>query len=290
MSQREPNHISTAVSLATLWEATAPKPGNVYRGADFADMTYVDFVTSATLTGPIVAQAGELGLGPTVLEGVRATREGVGVNTNLGTLLLVVPLVLGHLRRSEGESLYGAAASVVSAASAEDTAAIYEAIRLARPGGLGKVAAGDVTEAPTLTLVEAMRLGAERDLVARQYVNEFREVAEAANYIEREYCGGTPLGESIVVAQLTLLAQHGDSLVARKLGAEVSQQLAARAAKILSARDEQPANYASLRSDFDFWLRSDGHRRNPGTTADLLAGALLAQQLDGRLRLPVKFY
>ena len=34
-------------------------------------------------------------------------------------------------------------------------------------------------------------------------------------------------------------------------------------------------------ADFDFWLRSDGHRRNPGTTADLIAAALFAGLRDG---------
>ena len=29
-----------AASLACAWEVTAPKPGNVYRGADFDDVTY----------------------------------------------------------------------------------------------------------------------------------------------------------------------------------------------------------------------------------------------------------
>jgi len=29
-------------------------------------------------------------------------------------------------------------------------------------------------------------------------------------------------------------------------------------------------------SEFDRWLRADGHRRNPGTTADLVAACLFA--------------
>ena len=33
-----PLTLGAKATLACLWEATAPKPGNVYRGADFADM------------------------------------------------------------------------------------------------------------------------------------------------------------------------------------------------------------------------------------------------------------
>lgn len=289
MPDQSNDQLAAAVSLATLWEATAPKPGNVYRGADFGDMTYVDFLTSAAVTGPIVARAEELGLGGTVLAAVRATREAVGVNTNLGTLLLVVPLTLGHSQRSPGETLGAAATRVVRAATSADAEQVYQAIRVARPGGLGKVAAGDVAEAPTMSLLEAMGLAADRDLVARQWVNEFREVAEAADVVEQEYHAGTPLGEAIVVSQLTLLAAHGDSLVARKLGDAASRDVATRAAHVLSKRGDV-AEYLALRHDFDFWLRSDGNRRNPGTTADLLAASLLRLQLEGRLTLPVRFY
>ena len=39
-------------------------------------------------------------------------------------------------------------------------------------------------------------------------------------------------------------------------------------------------------ADFDFWLRADGNRRNPGATADLVAAALFAGLRDGLLPPP----
>ena len=44
--------LGACATLACLWEATAPKPGNVYRGADFDDLTYADFLTSAAVDRP----------------------------------------------------------------------------------------------------------------------------------------------------------------------------------------------------------------------------------------------
>jgi len=41
-------------------------------------------------------------------------------------------------------------------------------------------------------------------------------------------------------------------------------------------------------ADFDFWLRSDGHRRNPGTTADLIAAALFVLLRDGLIDPPYR--
>ena len=48
----------------------------------------------------------------------------------------------------------------------EDAASVFAAIRMAHPGGLGSVAEQDVAAAPTVGLLEAMRLAADRDRIA----------------------------------------------------------------------------------------------------------------------------
>ena len=62
-------------------------------------------------------------------------------------------------------------------------------------------------------------------------------------------------------------------MIVRKCGADVAKEAGRRAQRALEAADDEDAYLAAL-ADLDFWLRSDGHRRNPGTTADLLAAAL----------------
>ena len=73
-------------------ELSAPKPGNVHRGADFRGHHVQDFAASAVALGPIMERALEQPLGHTVLEAVEATRQVAGTNTNLGIILLLVPL------------------------------------------------------------------------------------------------------------------------------------------------------------------------------------------------------
>src|SRR3954454_8123743 len=88
-----PLPLGTAATLACIYEATARKPGNVYPGADFDETTtYAAFVKSAIAIGPIIEKAPSLGVGITILDAVQATRDAVGSNTNLGTLLLLAPL------------------------------------------------------------------------------------------------------------------------------------------------------------------------------------------------------
>lgn len=278
--------LGTCATLACIWEATAPKPGNVYRGADFDDLTYADLLTSAATIGPIIGRAAEQGVGATVLGGIEATRAAVGTNANLGILLLLAPLAtVPH----ETPLSVGIADSLQSL-TPEDTRQVYAAIRLAQPGGLGRVEEADVNgPPPALTLVAAMELAAERDLVARQCTNGFEQVFLVADHIEQGSTGGLPLSDAIVHAYLRLLAVHPDSLIARKCGRDVAQQASDRAAAVLESGEPGASEYQAAAADLDFWLRADGHCRNPGTSADLVAAALFVLLRDERLHWPVRF-
>ena len=84
--------VGQCATLACLLEVTAPKPGNVHRGADFEDISFDDFVASAVAIGPVIEKATSHNVGQTVLLAVTATRSFVATNTNLGTVLLIAPL------------------------------------------------------------------------------------------------------------------------------------------------------------------------------------------------------
>src|SRR5947207_2561543 len=86
-----PLSIGQCATLACLLEVTAPKVGNVHRGADFENLTFTDFAVSAVAIGPAM-ERGEEGVWRAVLESVRATRHLVDTNTNLGMVLLIAPL------------------------------------------------------------------------------------------------------------------------------------------------------------------------------------------------------
>jgi triphosphoribosyl-dephospho-CoA synthase len=57
---------------------------------------------------------------------------------------------------------------------------------------------------------------------------------------------------------------------------------------VLASGVPEGEDYLRALSDFDFWLRCDGHRRNPGTTADLIAAGLFAALRDGLLVPPFR--
>lgn len=276
--------------LACLWEVSASKPGNVHRAADFEDLSFVDFAASAVAIAPAFdAAAGGARLGDIVLAAVRATRDAVATNTNLGSVLLMAPLAMAASKAHN--SLRDGVASVLRSLDADDSRMVYESIRLATPGGMGRVEEADIAGEAPEDLLFAMRLAADRDLVARQYINDFSEVFEVVLPALGEGLDrGWPLGQTIVRSQLRLMADFPDSLIARKCGPAVARQAATMAAATLAVGQPNEEPYERALADFDFWLRSDGHRRNPGTTADLLAAGLFAALLTGIIKLPVRFY
>jgi triphosphoribosyl-dephospho-CoA synthase len=279
--------IALRAATACLLEVSAPKPGNVHRGADFEEMTYIDFVVSAVAIGPAIESAASgAGVGAALLHAVRATREAVGVNTNLGTLMLLVPLA--RAARSEG-SLRSAVGAVLGTMTREDAEPFYAAIRWARPGGMGTVAEHDIAGPAPQDLMTAMRAAADRDLIARQYAGGFAEVFDdALPWLESELAAGRRLGDAIVRAFLRLLAKHPDSLIARKCGLDRAKDVSVRAAAVVASGTPGEDSYRRAVADFDFWLRADGRRRNPGTTADLIAATLFVAIEQGIVRPPYR--
>jgi triphosphoribosyl-dephospho-CoA synthase len=269
--------------VACVWEATARKPGNVHRHRDFDDASYLDFLVSAGAIRPVLNRAGSQPVGTTVLQAVEATREVVATNTNLGIILLLAPLVAVP---AEQELSTAALLAVLQGLTVDDSRAVYKAIRLARPAGLGRVEGQDIAAEPTLPLGEIMALAADRDLIARQYANGFREVfAEAVPAIRRGIEAAGCLESAIIACHLTLLAAHPDSLIARKRGLAEAEEASRRARAVLDAGWPEPAATGAL-NELDNWLCSAARGRNPGTTADLVAAALFVALRRGLLSLP----
>lgn len=277
----KPLSAGQCAALACLLEVAAPKPGNVHRGADFEDLTLQDFLASAVAIAPAMdAAAGGMPLGRAVLQAIEATRQVVGSNTNLGTVLLLAPLA--KARRDAPFPL--AVAEVLGDLNADDARDVYQAIRLANPGGMGHVERHDIHGEPPTDLIAAMRLAAERDAVARQYACNFEDVLErVVPWLRETTTLCQPLAQRIVLLQLRLLAVMPDSLIARKCGTAVAAEASARAQAVLGEGRPGDEAYERALADFDFWLRSDGHRRNPGTTADLIAAALYIGLCEGWL-------
>jgi triphosphoribosyl-dephospho-CoA synthase len=124
-----------------------------------------------------------------------------------------------------------------------------------------------------------MALAADRDLIARQYANSFREVFEIG---VPELQSG-PVEQALIRCQLRLMSVCIDSHIARKCGLAAAEEVRRRATAV-------EATDAKAMARFDAWLRHDGHRLNPGSTADLVAACLFIAMREGRIAVPIEFY
>ncbi len=279
MGSREPDERRTAraIALACRLDVAAPKAGNVHFGQGFDDVSAVDFMRAGRAIADPLSRAGTRGVGRSVLEAVRAMRGQVGSNTHLGTILLLAPLAAAGVPDRE------TVRSVLQGLNADDAGHVYEAIRIAQPGGLGTVESMDVATSPPSSLLHAMRAAADRDSIAAQYANDFRDlwqlVVPALADVPEHYRTGDWLAllDAIVRAHLDVLAELGDSLILRKCGRRLWNDSRRRAARVReAARVSSSVAVTSVPEfqAFDRWLRADGHRRNPGTTADLITAGL----------------
>ena len=85
------NEIATAFVAACRDEIEAPKPGNVHVFAEGHGMTVRDFLRSAEAAAPALCKP-STPVGARILTAVEATFAAVGMNTNLGIILLCAPL------------------------------------------------------------------------------------------------------------------------------------------------------------------------------------------------------
>jgi triphosphoribosyl-dephospho-CoA synthase len=273
--------VTAAAQLACLLEASAPKPGNVSPGRHFADLRYEDFLASAAAIGEPLAGAGLRPVGATVRLAVEATARWTSSNTNLGIVLLLTPLARAALDEGFFMNLRGALRQVLAVTSVDDARDVYEAIRRARPGGLGREEAQDVADEPTLTLLEVMRLAAHRDGVAREYATAFEVTFETgAPVLDRARGDGLDWDDAIVETFLTLLAAVPDTHVARRGGVALAADVSRRAGTALAAGGVRSAAGRRAIDELDRGLRDARHTANPGTTADLTAAAIFVVLLE----------
>ncbi|MGD9783785.1 MAG: triphosphoribosyl-dephospho-CoA synthase [Hyphomicrobiaceae bacterium] len=295
MSASSPPPATEAIAAAFLEacrdELSALKPGNVHIHAAGHDMDWQLFEAAAKAAEPFVAAPG-LGVGERIRSAVAASMTTAGCNTNLGILLLCVPLAEAGLRLAASRTsadavrLRAALRGALDDLNQADAVAVYEAIRLANPGGLGRDEEADVADAPSLGLVAAMRIAAGRDRIARAYTDGFADVFADHLPVWREFAreagqGGRHL--AVTSLHMSILARFPDSHIVRKHGAMVAERVRDMAAHTLAAgRPLVEATDMAKLFELDHALKSE--RLNPGTTADFVVATLFADRLAaGRL-------
>lgn len=277
------SEVAAAVQLACLLEAGAPKPGNVSPGRSFSDLAYSDFLASAAAIGEPFLHCRDRRVGETILRSIESTSRWVGTNSNLGIVLLLAPLAKAATTASS--DLHSDLVRVLNETTVEDASDVYRAIRMAAPGGLGEAGDQDVSGEPTVTLLEAMTLAAERDGIAREYASAYELTSNVGvPALRRARADGLSWDDAVVELFLTLLAAAPDTHIARRGGSTLAEEVSERAGFVVAQGGVRSAGGRAAIDALDRNLRDPGHTANPGTTADLTAASIFVVLLEGGWR------
>ncbi|PPC83224.1 MAG: triphosphoribosyl-dephospho-CoA synthase [Methylotenera sp.] len=283
-NQQFPMPLVKAYKNACMGELQALKPGNVHAFADGHGMTIQDFIQSADVTAEPISRIG-LSVGERVFYSVEATKNAVGQNTNLGMLLLCAPLLhaysnlqSAHLQSSQVFSFQ--LNQTLNQLTLEDAAWVAKAIVLANPGGLGNSAQHDVYDAPQVSLLEMMQSAQNKDRIAWQYANGFKDVMDfGVNLYADALLKWENIAWATTALYLGFLTRNPDTHVIRKHGEQVANILM-QEAKEVEANYWATSNPKLMQKELLVWDTALKARKiNPGTSADLTVATLLASDL-----------
>ena len=281
-----PAVVAQAYRNACLAELQAIKPGNVHVFADGHGMTVHDFINSADATAELISQAG-LTVGERILQAVKATQSAVGMNTNLGLILLCAPLIHAALSPSSELDLAQNLARILDGLTLEDGALTAQAILLAKPAGLGSAIKHDVQAEIGVNLKQLMLAAADRDLIAWQYANNYDTIfCDAlprfltAKQAWQNQAKVNSEAWAATAVYLAFLARHPDSHIVRKHGMDIAQAICLEA-QAIEADYVKTGNPKLMQTPLLKWDAELKRRDvNPGTSADLTVATLLAYQLQ----------
>ena len=283
-----PQQLSELYQQACEVELQAFKPGNVSVYADGHDMTVADFRLSAKVSAAPLCNL-DYSLGEKIFYAVKATREAVFCNTNLGIILLCAPLIqaISHIRPDL--TLRQALNQVLTTTTLEDAEWVFKAIRLASPGGLGSSNEQDVAEKPSVNLAEAMRLASAKDRIALQYITGYQDIFDFAVLIH--YNATSKWGDqewAAVSVYVGLLCQFPDSHIERKYGNKYSEMVVGEMSHLSDelSKAERPEHTLPLLYSIDHAFKSKGI--NPGTMADMTVATVLTVFLEEVIKLTLR--
>lgn len=277
--------IENAVFWACDQEVMAPKPGNVNCFSDGHNMAVEDFIRSAKAIAPVMANP-KLSVGERILQSILATRAVVDCNTNLGIVLLFAPLCTAIQHCDNFSKFPETLRHVLTSLTVEDAKLCYQAIRIAEAGGMGTSDQQDISEEPTVTLLQAMEMAQQRDQIALQYVSNFRVLWQLGlPALTNALNSGESVEWATAFAYLKLLSDAPDSLICRKQSVELATAVTEKAKQLVFQMNKNSKLDAYI-TELTAWDNELKQKAiNPGTTADLVATTLLLHAFQQRLSL-----
>jgi len=296
-----PELIAKIGQISSVLEVSGyPKPGNVHRTRDFHDMVFEDFLISGIAIGDILKEAAthaleinnsisfkEANLGKYILQAVRETDKWVANNTNLGIIMLIVPIAMSASISKNLDELRENVNNLIFFSTVIDTIALYEAISIADAGGMGKQDDFDVNSSDStqelieknLNIYDVLNISSSWDSLAMELTSKMPVSFDIGYPLFSKLKQEFSINLATVVTFLTILSQVPDTLISRKYGDEKAKEVSSLAMDVLELKDldDDMIEFNKKLAEFDDFLFEN--KLNPGTTADLTASSIMISYL-----------
>lgn len=301
--------ITAAISALLLEVSATPKPGNVHRYHDHEDVRYEHFLISSAsmnkclfkyslkaLINAFSNSLKDLGIGQFIYECVKYSKEWhSGGNTNLGTstiLSLEVPAVIFakiNYNIYDPHVISKYAIIIAKETDVEDAIYFYKAIRAVMPSYLGRISDAPIPDVfdkdferkiklDKITLWDVWKYSSQWDLVSKNCISGLKHVLEGYNHLVKFLEILKDWNLAVIASFLKLLSQYDDSLILRKHGVQVLDNVKSKAKHLLSGILEDPSSGIHMLKKFDDELHKN--KINPGSIADILMGSIMLALLN----------
>jgi triphosphoribosyl-dephospho-CoA synthase len=272
----------------------------VHRTQDFPDMLFEDFLISGIVSGEIMKQAAIRGLkfgekpnnwhkirlGELILEAVLETDRWVANNTNLGIMMLLIPISAAAGMSKNIKELRSKIDLILKSTNPQDAANLYKAINIANAGGMGEQDDLDVNDETSLekliedriNMYNVLEISSERDCLSYELTHNMPITFQTGFPIFKDIQKKYNTNQATVQTFLTILAQNPDTLINRKYGEDKALEVSTIAKSILLRGGILTPEGISKLVEFDQQLIQN--KLNPGTTADLTASSIMVAYLD----------
>lgn len=265
-----------------------PKPGNVHRNRDYADMVFEDFLISGVVIGDTICdvainasynEPNDARLGFYILKAIKETNRWVSNNTNLGIMMLFVPLAAAAAISDEFSEIRDNVVKLMKNTTVQDAVNLYDAIDLADAGGMGEQKDYDVKNKEAKkqlkenkqTMFDVLEISSSWDTIAHELTTDMPICFETGFPAYKELKVEQSLNMAAVLTFLKILSQNPDTLISRKYGQKKAEEVSRQAFTLLSFKKDK--DFKSKLQEFDDYLFKN--KLNPGTTADLTAASIM---------------
>lgn len=285
--------IAKIAQIASCLEVSGfPKPGNVHRTRDYDDMVFEDFLISGIVIGDTIKELADnvnkqdlasANLGKYILEAVRETDNWIANNTNLGIVMLLVPISAAVVISNDFNEIRKNVVELMASTTVEDAINLYHAINIADAGGMGEQDEYDVASENAIkelkdnnqTMYDVLKISSPWDRLAQELTTDLPVCFDIGYKEYSKLKNETSLNMSAVLTFLKILSTTPDTLISRKYGDEKAQDISKKALGLLDFKEDD--NFNDLIEEFDDYLFEN--KLNPGTTADLTAASIMLSLL-----------